>query len=151
MKEKIPENTHDAEGFAPFSNEELTALKSRIQNETSDPVVKKIIDRAFTPQENSDEPNVMADTPQEVKDQPEHPGIKGQPGSTQDRRQEDYQGKNKTIFSQKGKRIQIIHGYIKTILKKSSIRYLIYMMLVLLIGLFLGWLLVPIPPPFIIG
>jgi hypothetical protein len=150
MNEKTPENNHNAEGFTPFSDEEITAVNSRIKTETSDPIVEKIVDHAFPPRVNSDKPNAQADAPQEAKDQPEKPGIKAQSDISQDRPQAGNPGKYNKFLGQVGKRVQIICQYSRASLEKRSIRYLLCIILALLAGLFLGWLLVPTPPPVII-
>lgn len=150
MKEKTHENRFEAEGFKPLTDEEISAINSRIKNETSDPIVEKIVDEAFPPGENPDKPNMVSNAPQEAKDQPEQPGIQAQSDISQDRPQAGNQGKLNKLLSQIGKRFQIINKYARASLKKRSIRYLLFIINSLAIGLFLGWMLGPTPPPVII-
>jgi len=151
---KNDEKIYEAEGFEPYTNEQREILKSRIKMDSKDSIVDGIMDKAFSSQEKTETP------PPEIKVEPE-PQIESEPRATtwtsvnpnpQPAAKTD--NRPQIRVQEKRNRIRIslnrIWVFARNIWAKRSIRYVFYMLIALMLGLYIGWMLIPEPPPIIL-
>lgn len=149
MTKKMDDH-HEAEGFEPLTDEERSALKSKIKNDSTDPILNDIVDKAFLTEGNTTESDEMQKTTPNIKDKQEPLRSKRQSEIQHDQNQEQRKNQAQIAPEVRNERLRTILNYALKLLKKTSIRYVVLIIVAILLGLFLGWLLVPTPPPVII-
>ena len=132
----------EADGFKDLSPEELQAIKGHVKNHLNDDVAEGIIDDVIPGIKEEDQKPDGPESEEQTTDPFDE--FKEPPTPSVD------PVRKQRWFEEYWEQVVKWVKRIPTILKQPNIRQVLYFLLVIGIGLLLGWLLIPKPPPIIL-